>query len=221
MKDRGPRLKAPSFVCPHCEAFAQQEWPDVLMRHRVGQGTTVRQDHGLEASRCAVCERYAIWRTSTGVSEDGPFINLQLLYPSGLAGPPAPEDLHPDLLSLYEEARSVASLSPRSASALVRLTLEGLLNHLYPDAGNLNEMIGAAAKAGLPDDVVRAMDVLRFNGNASVHELHREDTTETVAALFKILHVVVERLVTQPRQIAELHAALPEGVRKQIEKRDG
>lgn len=221
MSNRAARYKGKSFDCPHCEAFAQQDWPDVLFRSREGPAQKVRESNEFAASQCAVCNQYALWRMRLSVKGSGDVAtDLRLIHPRGFGGPPAPDDLPPDLLPLYEEARSVASLSPRSASALLRLTLEGLLTHLYPTAGNLNGMIGAAAKAGLPEAVVQAMDVLRFNGNASVHELHREDNTETVAALFKILHVVVERLVTQPRQINELHAALPEGVREQIEKRD-
>lgn len=33
------------------------------------------------------------------------------------------------------------------------------------------------------------MDVLRSNGNASIHELNREDTAETVASLSQILNL--------------------------------
>lgn len=110
--------------------------------------------------------------------------------------------------------------SPRSAAALLRLSLEGLLTGLYPDAGGLNATIGAAARAGLPRQVIDAMDVLRFNGNAAIHEISRKDNAETAASLFAVLNLVVTRLVTEPRQIEALHAELPASVRASIEKRD-
>lgn len=126
-----------------------------------------------------------------------------------------------NVASLYNEARSIMTLSPRAASALMRLALEALLEGLYPDAGNLNETIGAASAAGLPGTIINAMDVLRFNGNAAIHEIDREDTAETAASLATILNLVVVRLITEPRQIAEMHAQLPATVIAAIERRDG
>ncbi len=150
----------------------------------------------------------------------GTFTSGELLWPLGLGGPEAPADLPQSVRAVYNEARAVTNTSPRSAAALLRVTLEGILTELFPDQGNLNATIGAAAQAGLPTQVIQAMDVLRFNGNQSAHALSHEDTPETVTALFKILVLVVERLISEPRQIAEMHALLPEGVRQQIEHRD-
>lgn len=143
-----------------------------------------------------------------------------MVWPTALGGPAPNGDMPHDVTVIYNEARSVMTLSPRAASALLRLALEALLTGLYPDAGNLNDTIGAAAAAGLSRQIVNAMDVLRFNGNAAIHEIGREDTAETAAALSRILNLVVERLITEPRQIAEMHAELPPGVLAQIERRD-
>lgn len=61
---------------------------------------------------------------------------------------------------------------------------------------------------------------LRFAGNRSVHEIMSDDTAETATALLHILNLVVERLITQPKQITALHDAMPEGVKQAIERRD-
>ncbi|CAM3357028.1 hypothetical protein OCAE111667_05295 [Occultella aeris] len=81
-------------------------------------------------------------------------------------------------------------------------------------------MIGAAVRDGLPQGVQQTMDVLRFSGNQSVHEVHHDDTPETAGTLFNLLNLVVERLVTQPKQLDELYSGLPEGVRDSIARRD-
>jgi hypothetical protein len=125
-----------------------------------------------------------------------------------------------DVARLYDEASTVASLSPRSASALLRLSLEVLLEGLYPDAGDLNKKIGAAVADGLPRPVQQTMDFLRFNGNQSVHKFHHDDTAETASTLFTLLNVVVEQLISQPKQLASLYEGLPEGFRNQVDRRD-
>lgn len=175
----------------------------------------------LSVAVCFSCDLRSIWRgfTRRVPGMPGGYVEHEMLYPKvDVEGPASHSDLPEHLLPLYEEARGVLAVSPRAASALVRLTLEGVLSDLY--SGTLNEMIGAASAAGLSPEVVQAMDVLRFAGNQSIHEVRPDDTLETATALFHILNLVVERLITQPKQIAEMHAALPPSVRAAIEKRD-
>ncbi|WP_432477197.1 DUF4145 domain-containing protein [Nocardioides sp. GXQ0305] len=201
---RTPRLRGESFACPYCEAFAQQDWD-----HLYSNGNVT----GVERATCHACGKTSLWLVVEGGI---------LLWPRQLkGGVPAAEDMPAEVRTVYNEARAVVDASPRSAAALLRLALEGLLADLYPSEGNLNDRIGAAAAAGLSQTVVNSMDVLRFNGNAAIHEISREDSADTAASLFAILNLVVERLITEPRRIAQMHAALPPGVLAQIEKRDG
>ena len=81
-------------------------------------------------------------------------------------------------------------------------------------------MIAAAKRGGLADGVVNAMDVVRVNGNDSVHELHLDDDKGTATALFSLLQLIVQRLISEPREIETLYQALPEGKREFIERRD-
>lgn len=205
-----------SFDCPHCGAYAGQTWGTLhVRREHANPGDeeffTVTP---FVMSTCQGCGDVSLWRS--GSPDDAP-----ILWPTGMVGPEASPDLPDSVAAIYQEARHVAGASPRSAAALLRLALEGVLEGLYPeDAGNLNRLVGAAAKAGLPENVVNAMDVLRFNGNAAAHEVHLDDTSATVAALFDVLNLVVDRLIGEPKRIATLYADLPDTVRAQAERRD-
>ncbi|MEH3068858.1 MAG: hypothetical protein PGN15_12765 [Aeromicrobium erythreum] len=48
-----------------------------------------------------------------------------------------------------------------------------------------------------------------FNANQSVHEFDHDDTTETATILFGLLNFLVERLITQPKQLDALCDAPP------------
>lgn len=213
-----PAFQASSFTCPHCSALTQQTW-HTLSAYADNDGTELSPNLALAV--CFACDKQTLWQMTHHITPTGSWASSgNLIWPQALGGPPPAEDLPDEVRGIYEEARAVVNASPRSASALLRLALEGVLEGLFPDAGNLNATIGAASAAGLPRQIIQAMDVLRFNGNAAIHEVSREDTPETAEALFKILNLVVERLITEPKQIAEMHASLPPGVLAQIEKRD-
>jgi Domain of unknown function (DUF4145) len=129
-----------------------------------------------------------------------------------------------DVKALYEEARSIADLSPRSAAALLRTALETLTRKHLGQKGRLNEAIGDLVSAGKIDQSLQqAMDLVRITGNGSVHpaELQPDDTSATASALFEILNLIVERLVAQPNRIRQLYGQLPEAQLQQVERRDG
>ena len=217
---REPAYQKASFVCPLCGAFAQQTWS----RFKVA-GSKGMTDTGLAGALCGACETYTVWRWETVQTDGDPWGSTEkgsLLWPENVRlGKDPSTDMPEDVKDLYEEARAVANASPRSAAALTRLALESMLKDLYPNAGNLNAMIGEAARYGLSAPVTQAMDILRFNGNAAVHELRREDNPEVVEALFDLLNLAVDQLIGQPRRIAEMYAAMPETFREQAAKRDG
>lgn len=216
-----PSYQAGSFNCPHCRALTQQTWYYATSAEQSDSMTSISPR--IAIAECFVCSGRSIWREYTKRLEGLPhsYTAAEMLYPAfASVGPPRHPDLPADLHDLYDEASAVLPVSPRAASALVRLTLEGLLNDLYPKESDLNKMIGAAAADGLPDEVIKAMDVLRFAGNRSIHEIRTDDTVETATALFHLLNLVTERLITQPKQITALHEAMPEGLRQAIERRD-
>ncbi|MDZ7883934.1 MAG: DUF4145 domain-containing protein [Mycobacterium sp.] len=126
---------------------------------------------------------------------------------------------------LYNEAGAIADISPRGAAALLRTALEVLTsNHLGQPDVKLTNAIGNLVKAGQIDKrLQQAMDVLRVTGNDAVHphQLRLADGTDEATALFKLLNLIVDRLVAIPQQIDSLYDAIPESKRDYIDQRDG
>lgn len=218
--DTTPYFKSESFACPICGAFAQQSWAECSAQDSKSGD---HFDPSLNVSTCFVCRGEAVWLRSVSYGTGSRRTIGKLIHPTAkLSGPARSSDMPEEVAALYDEASTILALSPRSASALLRLALEVLLEGMYPDKqGNLNAMIGAAVADGLPERVQKTMDFMRFSGNQSVHKFHHDDTPETAATLFNLLNIVVERLITQPKQLDSLYDGLPEGFKEQIDRRDG
>lgn len=214
-----PYFGKKSFTCPHCGANCQQSWARCEARDEDSEDAF---DPYLNVSTCFVCNAEAVWLRERFARSSWGGDSGQIIYPTAQrGGPPRSSDMPEAVASIYDEASTVVGLSPRSASALLRLALEALLEDLYSDnKGNLNAMIGAAVKDGMPQGVQQTMDYMRFSGNQSVHELHHDDTLETATTLFNLLNFVVERLITQPRQLEGLYGGLPHTFKEQVQKRD-
>ncbi len=63
---------------------------------------------------------------------------------------------------------------------------------------------------------------MRVIGNNAVHpgELDLRDDKETALALFELLNMIVEVMITQPKKVDEIYEKLPEGAKEAIERRD-
>ena len=59
-------------------------------------------------------------------------------------------------------------------------------------------------------------------GNESVHpgEMDLKDDRETALALFRIINLIVETAITEPKRLDALYASLPKSKLEGIEKRD-
>jgi hypothetical protein len=160
---------------------------------------------------CENCDEYSLWH------ED------RMLYPSGGTGPLPNPDLPRDIKEDYEEARSIASLSPRGAAALLRLAIQKLCKHLGESGKDINADIANLVKKGLSQKVQKALDVVRVVGNNAVHpgQIDLKDDAATVEELFGLVNLIAEVMITQPKHVDQLYDSLPESQRKAIEKRDG
>jgi Domain of unknown function (DUF4145) len=146
-----------------------------------------------------------------------------MLYPAFTPAPPPSADMPPDVLEEYSEAASVVQQSPRSAGAMLRLAVERLMPHLGAQGKDLNDRIGDLVIKGLSPDVQRALDSLRVVGNNAVHpgELDLRDDTATAIALFGLLNLVIDQMITRPKKIAAMWETLPSGAREAVQRRDG
>ena len=160
-------------------------------------------------SRCMVCTEKAVWLRDRVI---WPVRDL-VVQPN----PDLPEDVRQD----FEEAAAVVQASPRSAAALLRLAIEKICKHLNK-RGSIDTMIAALVKDGLSTKIQRALDVVRVVGNESVHpgEMNINDDAETARALFELVNIIAETMISEPKRIDQLFHSLPASKLEGIRARD-
>lgn len=201
------------FTCPHCNAFAAQTFKPISAFSSSGNlslSGISSTSSDFAFSWCHGCFKYGIWVGDT------------LVYPNTCIAPTASEDMPADLATDFEEARAVFSASPRSSAALLRLVLQKLCIHLGGKGKNINDDIAALVKAGLSVQVEQALDVVRVVGNNAVHpgELNIQDEPQIALSLFEIVNIIVDRMITEPKNIQAMHDRLPDGAKEAIQKRE-
>lgn len=207
-----PKQELNAFTCPHCLTIAQMD----TSQHRYDKDFGGTSDEGgyiyynqLHIKRCQNCGKKIIW------------IDDMYIYPEIVALEPN-VDMPESVKKLYEEAGLIYNKSPRSACALLRLAIERLCNELG-ETGKINDMIGNLVKKGLRSDVQKALDAVRVIGNNAVHPgqiAFDVDDKTTAEMLMKLLNIITERMITEPKEIDNIFEALPETVKQSIEKRD-
>jgi hypothetical protein len=119
-----------------------------------------------------------------------------------LKGAPRPRPRHaPKARRPFEEARLVVDRSPRSAAALLRLSLQRLCEHLgRPGGGNPGGDPRAWVERCLPGALRQGLRDVRAAGADAVPpgQIDARDDGETAGALFDLLNSVVERMITEP-----------------------
>ena len=205
-----PTLDARAFNCSHCRVFARQHWFYLQAAERANGYGTNRFDERFRVSYCESCGHPTIW------------LGERMIYPNSLPAEPPNLDLPDDIAMDYEEAREIADQSPRGAAALLRLAIQKVCKHLGRPGNNINDDIKALVAAGLPPKVQEALDIVRVIGNESVHPgtIDLRDDRETAMQLFRLVNFIAQKMITEPREIAELYGNLPGDKRTAIRKRD-
>ncbi|HII07034.1 MAG TPA: DUF4145 domain-containing protein [Methanotrichaceae archaeon] len=211
-----PELKKDAFNCPHCGAYAHQKWYETEIDYceDIISLEEIDADSGIQnrINVCARCENYALW------------VSGKMVYPQSSAPLPV-DDMPPEVKGDFLEARNVIDPSPRAAAALLRLALEKLVtNHLEAKGNTLNDKIGYLVKQqGLPPKIQQSLDAVRVIGNNAVHpgQIDLTDNKEIAISLFKLLNIIVEKIITEPQKIDEIYEIIPESAKKGINVRDG
>ncbi|AQQ55568.1 DUF4145 domain-containing protein [Planococcus lenghuensis] len=227
-----PTYGKSGFSCPHCSVFSQQDWYEIeynqhdmdyilsanlreknytsLDAPNNGGGSGYMINNLAAMSKCYTCDKPAFW------------IRGKIIYPKSPVAPLPNPDMPEDVAKVYREAREVSPLSPTASTALLRLALEKLLPQVGAKKSGIDTMIGELVGQGLPKEVEKALDSLRVIGNEAVHpgtiDLH--DNQEVALALFKLLNFVVDRMITQKKEIDEIYELIPEEKLKGIERRN-
>ena len=207
INSRPPTHRSKSFDCPHCGVFADQAWSGMWHQTR---GPHVTEAPGYEVVNCRHCGKFSIW------------VNKTMVFPA-IATAPLPNPDMPDPIQQdYLEARDILEQSPRGSAALLRLSVQKLCKHLGEPGKNINTDIGSLVQKGLPVRVQQALDVVRVIGNNAVHpgQIDLKDDRSVAVTLFDLVNLIVEVLISQPKQIEAMFDDLPAEAKKQIEKRD-
>lgn len=209
-----PTYRADAFHCPHCDVYCQQKWYAGAISYKYHSGVGYQQIEGtknhLSINICCRCNEYGLW------------IGETMIFPIATVAPFPTEDTPEDVKNDFLEARNVASLSPRSSAALLRLGIQKLMAHLGEDGKNINDNIGNLVKKGLPTGVQQALDAVRVIGNNAVHpgELDLKDDFDTALSLFELVNIIVSVMITQPKKVQTLYDKIPKGAQEAIKKRD-
>jgi len=202
-----PEFQKTSFNCPFCNAFANQVWLDLYHQAQRG-GFSEMED--ADVCYCVHCNHFSLWNKG------------KMVYPDFAGIEPPNEDLSDDIKNDYEEAGSILQKSPRGAAALLRLCIQKLCTELGEDGKNINTDIKNLVSKGLPKGVQKSLDIVRVIGNDSVHpgQIDLRDDMETAKVLFKLVNLIAEKMITEPKEVEEIYNILPEEKRQQIEERD-
>ena len=199
-----PKLNLTAFNCPHCNAFANQQWHNSTL----SGGSLV---NGFRIAMCTHCHQPSYWFTTS------------MIYPNKVTAPLPNADLPEDVKIDFEEARQIANLSPKGAAALLRLVIQKLCVHLGEPGKDINKDIGSLVKKRLPPAVQKALDIVRVIGNESVHpgQIDLNDNPAITSKLFELVNIIAAKMITEPKEIDKLFEDLPPGKKEAIQKRDG
>ncbi len=169
-----------------------------------------RQLMNLYISECFNCHEISIW------------VHDQLVYPSSKVEILPNQDTPEHIKSLFEEAREIVGSSPKGAAAILRLSIQHLCKELGESGSNIDKDIASLVSKGLNPLVQQALDVVRVVGNESVHpgEINLDDSRETALQLFSLFNLIVDQMITHPKQVNVLYSGLPENKLKGIEQRN-
>ena len=210
-----PDYMKDSFTCPHCGTLSLMNYIKVNYFNGMYQNISNKNDvagtNWILIATCQNCKKEIIW------------IDNIYVYPDIIAEE-ANADMPDSVKQLYDEAGLIYNKSPRAACALLRLAIDRLCNELGETDRDINKNIGALVRKGLPQTVQQALDVVRVIGNKAVHPgqiaLFDVDDKNTAIMLMRLLNIIVERMITEPKEIDSLYQGLPESVKNAVENRD-
>jgi len=212
------KFELAAFKCPHCGTFAKQNWWYIIkidqyfpggINHNIYSKDYVSQ---FKCAQCDSCNNHTIW------------LDDKMMYPTSGSAPLPNPDMPHDVKQDYEEARSIVTISPRGAAALLRLSIQKLCKHLGASGEHINSDIATLVANGLPIKLQQALDSVRVIGNNAVHpgQIDLTDDIDTANKLFVFINIICDNQISQPKQINEFYTEkIPDNLKDAIDKRDG
>jgi len=190
--------------------FAKMERGEPFVECRTRAKDLYHEIYNLFLSECYNCHRWAVW------------VHDKLIFPPQRVGPDPNPDLPADIVTDYEEARAILSLSPRGAAALLRLCVQKLCIVLGEKGKSIDDDIASLVAKGLHPLVQQSLDIVRVIGNEAVHPgvIDLNDDRDTANQLFGLVNAIAEEMISRPKRVSALYDKLPAGKREAIERRD-
>lgn len=145
------------------------------------------------------------------IYEDTLITFQKVVHPESTINVPSPNpDICDDAKELYLEAAKVITYSPRSATALLRVTLETMLNKDLNLTGSIYKMIGTLYSAGIPEQLEIGLHFARIAGNAADHpkpgmiQLNGIDGQKTALELFNIINFLADDQISRKKRLLSL-----------------
>ena len=236
-----PKYFKGSFNCPHCGVHSKQEWGylqsrnfndedydsntryvgheyiDPVIGHEyVGSGYkyvgpefvgNVCLDDSFAVSRCDHCKKWVLWN------------DQEIIYPRSITVESPNPDMPEVAKGLYMESAKILQDSPRASAALLRLALQEILNEVVEggEKNNINKNIGILSKE-VDETTQKALDIIRINGNNAVHPGEIQIEEETTEYMYKLLNIIVQKTISDKKQIDDLFKKIPESYKKRESK---
>ncbi len=157
------------------------------------------------------CKKAALW------------IGDRLINPATQIAVPPNDDMPENIKAIFNEARAIHGESPRASAALLRLCCEMLCDHLDAKGANLGVKIGNLVAKGMDEGIQKALDIVRFIGNESVHpgQIDLKDNQDISTTLFMLVNEIVQEMISKEKRLNSLYTEqLPSKVREKINLRD-
>ena len=150
----------------------------------------------VHVSICQSCLNMTFWQ------------NDEIIFPTPIGIEPN-KDMPPNVRELFVEAQRVTYLSPRSACALLRVSLERLADHVaelrgvsgYRKDAKLFQKLNALS---LRPDILAICSTIRAVGNSSAHgntkaaeiDFTNEDSVDVALKTAQLINYLVESLIS-------------------------
>jgi hypothetical protein len=221
-----PSFKKKSYTCPHCAVHSHINWIHLYDNSNDYYNSDNETSVLIYKAICQNCDISAIWREELLLDSNNNVIsskNINMIYPCINIAPPPSSDMPEDIKIDYIEANAVFPKSPRAAAALLRLALQKLCIHLGEEGKNINTDIRELAKKDkLPSKIIKIADTVRIVGNNAVHpgEMSNEDIDSIASNMFNLLNIIVNKTITEPKELQALYESTPENTRQAAETAD-
>lgn len=206
-RNKKPEYYKDEFICPFCELYVSHKWyADIL------ENVREKNDEIFTISRCTKCNEMILWSEKT----------REIVYPNILSISKPNMDMEEEIRNLYSEASKIYKESPRGAAAILRVSLEKLLEQAKIPGNDLNNKIKNLLKEGVDENIRKACHIVRIYGNYAVHagEIDLNDNLEITQGLFWLINKIANIKITEKKKIDSMFSSLPKSKRDQISRRD-